>query len=62
MQWCDPDWVPSINLGYLPNDGYTIGVDRFSGRKTRKELQMHQQQTGIESKIKKDDGEKGGSN
>ena len=40
---CDPDWAPSINLGYSPHNGNTSGIERFNRRKRRQEFQMHQQ-------------------
>ena len=50
----DPDWAPSINLGYSPHSGNTSGIERFNRRKRRREFQMHQQQAEIDSKMKKD--------
>ena len=51
---CDPDWAPSINLGYSPHNVNTSGIDIFNRRKRRKEFQRHQQQAEINSKMKKD--------
>ena len=35
---CDPDWAPSINLGYSPHNGNTFGIERLNRRKRRREF------------------------
>ena len=51
---CDPDWTPSIILGYSSQNGNTSGTERLNRRKRRRELPMHQQQAEIDLKMKKD--------
>ena len=35
---CDPDWVPSFNMGYLSHTGNTTGVERFNRRRRKTEF------------------------